>query len=282
MCRSVKEAQSASQAAGSAGIVTQIGYNYRYVPLVAHLQQLITKDVLGDIEMYNGRFFSMYGHNRLSLHGWRFDFAKAGAGAAGDVMSHAADMALFLAGPIRRVCAQKSTFITMRPLPKPEKQTHYATGSQSDPSAAVENEDYVGALVEFVSGARGTLEGWRTACGPKSNMSFEIYGRTGSARWNFERLNELELYREDTSGLDGFTRIVAGSAHGRHAKFNPGDGNPIGLEDTKTIEAADFIRRIVAGKADNSGFEQAHSAYKVIDAVLRSANSGTWITIHAD
>ncbi len=59
---------------------------------------------------------------------------------------------------------------------------------------AVTNEDYVGALVEFHNGVRGTLEVDRSIFGPQSQMAFEVNGATGAAAWNLETMNELQLY----------------------------------------------------------------------------------------
>lgn len=55
---------------------------------------------------------------------------------------------------------------------------------------------------------RGSLETSRTVFGPKSECTFELYGTKGALRWNFERMNELELYLPGgTTTHDGFTRF---------------------------------------------------------------------------
>ena len=58
----------------------------------------------------------------------------------------------------------------------------------------VENEDYVGSIINFESGAVGTLEASRVVVGPAMEMAFEVFGSRGSVRWNCERMNEFELY----------------------------------------------------------------------------------------
>ena len=57
-----------------AGVITGVGYNYRWAPLVQYAKQLIDDGVLGDITNYRGRFFSMYGSDPLGLLSWRFEF----------------------------------------------------------------------------------------------------------------------------------------------------------------------------------------------------------------
>ena len=46
-------------------------------------------------------------------------------------------------------------------------------------------------LVRFENGTVGTMESSRVSVGPRAEYVVEVYGTKGSARWNFERLNEL-------------------------------------------------------------------------------------------
>ena len=47
-------------------------------------------------------------------------------------------------------------------------------GSPGDPTGPVSNEDYVGALVEFANGVRGSLEVSRTIFGPKNQFGLKL------------------------------------------------------------------------------------------------------------
>ena len=159
---------------------------------------------------------------------------------------------MFLAGPIRRVCAQTRTFIKRRPLPRADG-SHFARGGAGDPDGEVDNDDYAGALVEYENGAVGALEGSRVARGPKCEMAFEIYGQKGSARWNFERMNELELYLPAAARCDGFTRVVAGTAHEGHARINPGDRRRFGLRGFENARSGRVFGRFGARLAARDG-----------------------------
>ena len=197
-----------------------------------------------------------------------------------DILTHAIDMAHYLVGPVRRVSANRHTFIKERPLPAPGG-THFSLGAPDDPRGAVENDDYVAALVEFECGARGTLEASRVARGPKCELGFEWYGERGSARWDFERMNELELYQphghdDNDHAHEGFTRLLAGEAHPDHARFNPGDGIGIGYEDSKVLEAVYLLRDVAAGRQRQDGLAQALAVARVTDAILRSCENGRW------
>lgn len=282
--RDADETVRAAAAVRAAGVVSTAGYNYRYFPMVRHCFDLLDAGKLGAVEQFNGRFLTMYGGNPLSRLTWRFQKDTAGAGAVGDILSHTIDIAHYLAGDIRRVCAHSRTFIKQRPLPTADG-THFSLGAPDAPKGAVENEDYAAALVEFDGGAAGVLEASRVARGPKCEMGFEVYGEHGSARWNFERMNELEVYLpDDTHSGAGYMRLLAGEAHPEHGRFNPGDGIGLGYEDSKIMEAADFINAIAGGADDRrqDGLQQALAVARVSEAVLRSAERGSWEAVRAD
>jgi len=81
------------KAARDAGIVSGAGFNYRWVPLVQHTKQLVEQGRFGALTHYRGRFFSMYGRDRLASLSWRFLQDGGGYGVLTDLMCHAVDMA---------------------------------------------------------------------------------------------------------------------------------------------------------------------------------------------
>ena len=275
--RAPHETAQIERIAREAGLLSFVGFNYRWAPLVLHAKQLIDEGALGALTQYRGRFFSMYGSDPLGLLSWRFDREIAGYGVLGDIMAHVSDMALFLCGGIKRLVSNSHTFISERPLPIPGKGTHYSRGAPDDPAGAVSNEDYVGALVEFENGARGALEVSRTIFGPKNQMAFEINGTEGALSWDFERMNELQLYRPGDDGRhDGFMRLVAGDRHPYHGNFNPGEGSGLGYEDMKVIEAQQFLQSVAEGRQAAPGLAEALAVADVHAAMIRSWTSGAW------
>ncbi len=263
------------RAARAAGVTTGSGYNYRWAPLVQFTRQLITDGRLGEVTHYRGRFFTMYGRDRLGVLSWRFLQDEAGYGVLADIMSHAIDMAQFLCGPIARVVAVKDTFVEERPLPR-EGGTHYARGAPGDPTGRVTNEDYVGALVQFANGVRGTLEADRSMFGPQSSMAYELNGSKGAASWDHEKLNQLQLYLPEEQPVDGFIEVLAGDAFPHQGNIVPGGGNSIGFEDLKLIEALEFLRAVAQGRPHAPGFTDALNVASVQAAMIRSWESQRW------
>ena len=269
------EAVEIVTAAASTELLSFTGFCYRWSPAVQHLRELIESGSLGELTHYRGRFFCGYGHNPYSVLSWRFDKQRAGYGVLGDLMPHVLDMALMLAGPIDQVVSQHETFIQERPVPD-ETGTHFSVRPDG-PTEAVTNEDYVGAMVRFGNGARGTLEVCRVIGGSDCEHSFELNGTRGSARWNFERMNELELYLdEQASERPGYARVQTRPEFPGHGDFNPGGAVGLGYEDLMTIEVHQFLRGVAAGVQVEPGFEQIGRVAAVQAAMARSWDSQTW------
>lgn len=263
-------------AARKAGVITGCGYNYRWAPMVQYTKQLIDEGRFGELTHYRGRFFSMYGRDRLGLLSWRFKQDEAGYGVLSDIMSHAIDMAQFLCGPIVRVVSVSEIFVKDRPLPTPGQGTHYDRGKPGDPTGPVTNEDYVGALVEFANGVRGTLEVDRSIFGPQSSMAFELNGSTGAASWDHEKLNQLQLYLPEEQPTDGYVEVLSGDAYRHQGNIVPGGGNSIGYEDLKMIEALEYITAVAEERPNEPGFEAALANASVAAAMTRSWESEKW------
>jgi predicted dehydrogenase len=264
-------------AARAAGVITGVGYNYRWAPLVRHAKNLIDSGALGEITNYRGRFFSMYGADPMGLLSWRFLVDEAGYGVSSDILSHSVDLATMLVGPITRVSGTMETFIKDRPLPK-AGGTHYDRGTPGDPMGAVTNEDYAAAMVTFANGARGTFESSRAIIGPESQMAFDIYGTKGALRWNLETMNELDVFIVDESETAprGYTKVYAGDRYPYHGHFVPGDANAIGYEDLKVIENYEFLTAVAKGQQHAPGFAEALDYVSFQSAWLRSCDSGSW------
>jgi predicted dehydrogenase len=262
--------------AREAGVLTFVGYNYRWVPLVEYARQLSGEGKLGKLTHFRARFFAGYASNPQGVLSWRFQQELSGLGVLGDLMSHVVDMALVLAGPIRRVVGNHETFFRHRPLPTPGAGTHFSVAT-GGPRAEVTNEDYAAALVQFANGAHGTLEVCRVIQGHKCQFAFEIEGTQGALSWDFERMNEMQLFLPDGNGAhDGSTRIVSGPQHGFHERFNPGAGVGLGYEDLKTIEAYQFLKSVAARRQGEPGLTEALRVAEVLAAIERTWETGSW------
>jgi predicted dehydrogenase len=168
-----QETALAERAARKAGIISKLGYNYRYPPVLQYAMALVNTGKLGRLTHYRGRFFSCYASDPYGLFSWRFE-KENGHGTLTDLMSHTIDMAHMVVGPIKRLCSNIKIIIDKRPIPSDDGASHYAKGSADSEMATVTNDDYVGAIVEFENGVVGTIESCRVTNGPKTDMGFEL------------------------------------------------------------------------------------------------------------
>ena len=214
---------------------------------------------------------------------WRFKRELAGSGVLGDLMGHLADLLQYLLGPISEVSGFTKTIYSERPILQMGSGTHFDVieGGEMGP---VENEDYAGALIRFAGNAVaadaiGTIEACRASVGPRASYNFEIYGTEGSIKWDFERLNELEVAIGRRREHLGYQRVMAAPGFGDFGHFLPGAGTSMGYDDLKVIEARKFIEAFLGGPALNSNIQDAVAAARVVDAIEVSAGTRQWTTV---
>lgn len=291
----------ARAASDAAGVLTGVGYNYRWAPLVRHARALIADGALGEITHYRGRFFSMYGSDPMGLLSWRFRLEDGGYGTSSDLLSHSVDLAHFLlGGTVRRLVGTRATTIKRRPLPS-GASSHYGRGRPEDPTGEVTNEDSVSMLAEFDGGVSAVFESSRSIVGPESQNAFEVYGTRGALAWNLEKLNELQVYstasggpekdKDSGAGRDrdaasgptalnsGWTTVYGGDRFPYHGAFVPGSANAIGFEDLVAIEDHEFLQSLATGTGFAPGLAEAADFAAVQAALIRSWDSGSWTDV---
>jgi predicted dehydrogenase len=267
-------------AAAGAGTISTVGLNYRQVPAVRHARDLIADGALGEVNHVRFQFLASYASNPLGALSWRFSRAMSGAGVIADLGSHAIDMVQFLLGPIARVWATSAILIPRRPRIEPGTGTHFTVIDHPAEMGDVENEDWCAATVELATGLRGTVELSRVMVGAYARYAFEINGTRGAVRWNFERMNELERFIKDPNGDDGLAVVSSGPQHPGFAEFQPGQGLPMGYDDLKVMEANTFLQSVADGRQRAPGLADMLATAEVLDAVTRSAASGSWEDVH--
>ena len=76
--RSPQETAAIERLAREAGVMSFVGFNYRWAPMVQHCRELIDAGKLGRLTHYRGRFFAMYGSNPYGMLTWRFRESRPG------------------------------------------------------------------------------------------------------------------------------------------------------------------------------------------------------------
>ncbi|WP_427918637.1 Gfo/Idh/MocA family protein [Streptomyces sp. cg40] len=271
---STADASAVSDAVTKAGVQGAVGFNYRNAPAVEAARDLIASGELGTVTHIRVRLFSDYAAHPDGALTWRYELERGGHGVLGDLASHGADLARYLLGDIISLAADTAIFLPQRARPTGATAGHaLATGGELGP---VENEDYVNCLLRFASGARGVLEACRVSVGEQNNYGFEVHGTKGAVFWDFRRMNELAVSRGTTYQDQPVTTVYVGPGDGEFGAFQPGAANAMGYDDLKVIEAYRFLRSVAEGKPYGATLPDAVHSAAVLDAMVRSVESGGW------
>jgi len=264
----LEEARGMAQAAREAEAVAGIGFNYRYVPALAHARNLIAAGEIGEVRSFRGRYLQDWLADPGEPWSWRLDADLAGSGALGDLGAHTVDLARYLLGPdtgsVDRVSGHLRTFVDERPV------------EDGDGTRSVTADDACSAQLAFEGGATGTVEASRIARGHKNDHSIAVHGTDGSLRFALERLNELELCR---SGARGYERVLITDASDPYVDAWWPPGHVLGWEHTFVHQSYEFLSAVAGDGEYAPNFEDGLAVQRVLDAVERSDRSGEWVDV---
>jgi predicted dehydrogenase len=284
LANTVEEARTmvaAAEAARADGVRSMCGFNYRRVPAVAFLRQLIAGGRLGTVRHVRAVYLQDWIVDPQFPLVWRLQKDRAGSGALGDIGAHIVDLTQYVTGQsITGVSAITETFVRERPLPSASSGLSAESSSEM---GQVTVDDAALFLARLSGGAVATYEASRFATGRKNGLRVEVNGSLGSAVFDLERLNELEFYDAAGPGAEqGFTRIlVTEPDHPYVAAWWP-PGHIIGYEHSFTHQMRDFIEAVAVGKDPEPSFVDALQIQQVLDAVERSAAAGAgWTDVPA-
>jgi predicted dehydrogenase len=274
LARTAEEAKGMLDAAEKAGIKHAVAFNYRFVPAIRQIKEIIDSGALGTIYHWRAVYLQEwimphYGEPLL----WRMDKKVAGSGAIGDLGAHIIDLAHFLVGGIKTLSANTATFVKERPLP-----------DDPDTMAPVEVDDAFVTIAEFENGALGTFECTRFGLGRKNYNCFEINGEKGSIFFNLERFNEFDIYYRDHKPKEtaGWTNVLVTEGHHPWWEYWWPHGHIIGWEHTFVHELTHLLDSIVNDKPVGpygATFEDGYRASVICDAIVESAGKKKQVDI---
>lgn len=265
MTRTLTEAHDLEMVIRETGVPCAITYNYTGYPLVQAAAQLVREGALGMVrkvfvEYHQGWLSTALDRDGHKQASWRADPARAGAGAVGDIGSHAENLCATITGlEIESLCADAASLVPGRIV---------------DDDAAI--------LLRFRGGARGVLTCSQICVGEENNLSIRVYGDKGALRWRQENPNELwvcglgEPWRLITRGTPS-----AGAAAAAGTRIPP--GHPEGFIEAFANVYRAFIRSLRrdgvsgTGPTDFPGVDAGVRGVRFIHRVLESAaQGGSW------
>jgi len=270
LAMNLAQAREMTRAVERSGKPNMVWFNYRRVPAISLAKQLIDEGRVGTVFHYRATYLQDWTISpSVPLGGagtWRLDKEVAGAGVSGDLSSHNIDTALWLNGPIARVCGMTEIFIKDRKRPDGRP-------------ARVEIDDVCTFLARFANSSNGTFEATRYARGRKNKNSFEVNGEKGSIYFDLEDMHQLQYFNhEDPAPVQGWrTILVTGAEHPYMANWWV-PGCVIGYEHTFVNALADFLKALEKGERVRPDFRDALETQAVTDAILESARTEKWVS----
>jgi len=267
------------QAAEQAGVKHMVGFNYRFAPAVQLAKKLVDEGRLGRIFHFRAWFLQDWIIDPEFPLVWRLQKEVAGSGSHGDLGAHLIDLAHFLVGDMNEVIGMNETFIKERPIPSSMTGLS-AKGSKDAPRGRVTVDDATLFLTKFANGALGSFEATRFAAGHRCTNSFEINGSKGSVKFDFERMNELQVYfTDDADDVQGFRRVLATDpSHAYAAAWWP-PGHTIGYEHTFIHEVHELMESFRENRQPVPNFHDGVKCQAVLEAVDRSIDERRWVSI---
>ncbi|MEC3853662.1 Gfo/Idh/MocA family protein [Paenarthrobacter ureafaciens] len=257
-------------AAREGGITNQVGFNYRHIPAISHIKELLSPGKLGFPLQFRGTYL----HDALffmSDFGWRGSKATGGSGATGDIGSHLIDIAEYLCGPITRVSALQVS----RDRTHPDSGWRRATGGEvEDPL-----DEASTWIAQFENGTIGTFSAGFYSPGKKNALTFEIDATRGGVAFDWNNPDQLVVDLLDDPAAIAGPRTVEVSQNIQGDVWYPVPGLGQGYIDGMAIQLRRFLQAIADECPASPNFGEAVRIQQVIDAIEESASTKAWVTM---
>lgn len=271
LAMTVRDAAAMRDAVEKTGVKSLCCFNYRFFPAVRLAKELIDQGAIGRVYHFRGRYLQEPGHDPDAPleDAWYATGTKSGILLG--IGSHVIDMARFLLGDV----------VALSGLVRTYNQRRLMRSGQAEVVTADEGNL---ALVEFASGATGTLESSGVAAGHRNQHTWEINGSQGSLAWDLEDPNHLHVFleRHPYPEVRGFTNVsVTDPSHPLPVTYLP-VGHNVGWEYGHLHALHHFVGCVVQDKPVapwGATFEDGYRCQVIMDAISRSSRSGRRIVL---
>ncbi len=266
-------------------VVTGVNHCYRMNPMVQEMYTMIQSGEIGVPRIVHGAYIQDYLSEETD-YSWRIDPEISGASRAiADIGIHIMDTIQFvLDSRITDVCADLYTALPIRKKPKGQVATFSKNANTEYEDIEIKTEDYGAVMFRTDKGLHGVYCVSEISPGHGCGLEFEVDGSKASVEWNQEHPNQLRVgYRERgilSIDRDPITLSDRAKGYTKLAK-----GHPEGWNDTEVNSIRKFYDYILKDKEKRTEkpefatFEEAFYLMKVVEAILESNKSGSWVHI---
>ena len=174
MTRTVEEAEALVDAVERRGLVGCVTYNYSGFPMVRQARSIVASGELGTIRKVLVEYHQGWLTEAIEAQGqkqaaWRTDPHRSGAGAVGDIGTHAEHLATFVTG--------------LEPEMLSATLTTFVPGRRVDDDAVVQ--------LRYAGGAKGVLLASQVCPGQNNDLRLRAWGSRGGLSWQQEEPETL-------------------------------------------------------------------------------------------
>lgn len=258
--------EMADQAEKSGKICTAV-FNNRHLAAVCRAKELIEEGHLGRILSYQFDYLHNSCADPERIAGWKQTAAVCGKGGVlFDLGSHILDLAVFLCGKIKTINGKSQ-------IAFPTRKGVDGTPWQTDASEAF----YM--RTETENGAFGTVTASKLATGMNDDLRFLIHGTKGALSFSLMNPNYLGFYDATAHGGNfggeaGFTQIECVGRYPAPAGKFPSPKAASGWLRGHLMSMYHFLNAVYEGKQNSPSFAEAAYIQRVMDAALRSDQTG--------
>lgn len=171
LAHGLDEGESLVARASTGTSVAVLAYNYRYLPLVGRLRQLVEDGVLGRVHAVRGTYLQNW-MLPPRPDDWRADPARGGLSRVlADIGTHLMDLTEVVTGAT--ITAAAADFTSLRSTMLPGQ------------------DDQAGLLMRLSNGAGAALYVSQVAAAHRNRLSLAVDGDLGSAIWSFDGREHL-------------------------------------------------------------------------------------------
>lgn len=268
MTVTLDDAETLCRLVAEHGVVFGLTHTYSGYPMVKQARALVHGGALGPVRKVLVEYTQGWLASRVETAGsrqaeWRTDPKQAGAGAIGDIGSHAEHLARYVTGlELEALCADVSTMVAGRAI-----------------------DDDASMLLRYAGGARGALTCSQVLVGEENNLRLRVFCREGTVEWNHADANTLRVRRADQPEQLYIRGMPYLAPAAQRAARLP-SGHPEGYHEAFANIYANVLRTIAAHRAgrapdpldlDFPTVQDGAAGVHFIHSALESGREGGWV-----
>lgn len=274
---SVAQAQRMTDQAAAAGVVATVPFVYRYHPLAYEILARRRAGEFGGWHLLHGSYLQDWMSSPRSSS-WRVDPAAGGPSRAfADIGSHWCDLVEWVSGE-RIMQVNAGTMIAFGERPVDGGRSFGDSSASGSRAAPVTTEDAAVVSFRTANGVLGTVTVSQVSAGRKNRLWFELDGSQGSVA--FDQENPDSIWLGTTSGHTVLARDAQHGSREQRSRYPLPAGHNRGYAQCFEDFVADTYLAVDGGNPESlPRFADGLRSARIVDAVLRSADSGSWTSL---